>query len=161
LFLKLNAGWRAIGVVTPQEAFTAMSRLKRNHYSKEAKRPYCAVHVEYPTLENGNIDFNTPCTIMPVYWADWVQLPVRSYDRAVKTPNGEIRIPTVIIANNYQSIPKKNPQFSKYGVWVRDNYICQITGDKLTHKSGSIDHWVPREQHGPSSYENCLLMRRD
>jgi 5-methylcytosine-specific restriction endonuclease McrA len=161
IVLKLNANWKAIGVITPEEAFTAMSRQKQRHYTKDMKRPYCAVHIEYPVLEDGNVDFQSPCTILPVDWVDWIQLPVRPYDRFVKTANNQIRIPTVVIANNYRAIPKKNPRYTKYGIWLRDNFTCQITGDKLTHKTGNIDHWIPRNKRGESTFENCLLLRKD
>lgn len=161
IVLKLNANWKPIGVITPEEAFVAMSRLKQKTYTREMKRPYCALNIEYVNLENGEIDYESPTLVSPTEWSDWINLPVRNFDNAVKTARGEIRIPTVVIANNYKHLPQKRARYSKFAIWQRDNFTCQITGEKVTHRTGNIDHWVPRVKGGKSEFENCTILRKD
>lgn len=159
--LKLGFDWRPIGVTTVERAFVAMSRIKRPSYTKEMKRPYYAINIEYTVDDNGNPDFNSPGLIMPVEWADWVKLPIRLYDRAINTATKQIRVPTVIIANNCKHIPKIVSKFSKHGVWIRDGGICQYTGEKVSKKTGNIDHVVAQSKGGKTSYKNCVTAKRE
>ena len=45
--------------------------------------------------------------IRPVTWDEWITLPIRPQDNAVKTVRGAIREPTVIVAVNYARVPRK------------------------------------------------------
>jgi len=154
--LKLNAKWQPIGVTTPEKAFIAMSR-KDN---KSGKRQYSSLHIELPLLPNGNIDFESACTILPVKWEDWIGLPVRANDEFIGTASKKIRVPTVIIANNYDRVPLKYPRYSKNAVWNRDKGVCAITQEKLTRSTGNIDHWTSRHNGGDTSFENCLVLSK-
>lgn len=161
IVLKLNANWQPIGVLTPEQAFVRMSRPKRTHYSKEMKRPYSALHIEYPLLPNGNIDFSGQMTLIPVEWKDWIALPVRPQDNFVGTARQKIRVPTVVIANNYNKVPSKSPSFSKNAVWIRDNFTCRVTGKKLSKKTGNIEHLIASSKDGETSFKNCYLIDKE
>jgi len=58
--------------------------------------------------------------IRPVEWAEWVTLPVREQDNAVRTVRGAIRVPAVIVAVNYARVPKKRPKLSARNIRERD-----------------------------------------
>lgn len=154
--LKLNASWKPIGLTTPAEAFVAMSR-----EGSDKKNRYSSLHIEYPISEDGSVDFEKPCTIIPVKWEDWIALPVRYFDKAVRTSSLQIRVPTIIIANNYNKVPIKYPRYSKNAVWTRDKGTCAITETKLSKGDGNIDHWLPASRGGATNFENCLLLRKD
>jgi hypothetical protein len=151
--LQLNGSWKRLRAVTPHIAFIRMSTQK--------KRPYNALHIEYPVLSDGSPDYANPCSIIPVAWADWIQLPVRPQDAFISTSNRKIRIPTVIIANNYREIPQVFQKYSKNATWERDNYTCQLTGERVTKKTGNIDHVIPRSKNGISSFGNCYVVKKE
>lgn len=159
IVLVLNANWQPIRSVGVQDAFTKMSRISKGKYAK--KQPYCALDIDYPRTESGGLDYDTPLDIRPVFWPEWINLPVREFDRFANTAKTKIRIPTVIIANNYKAIPKKKLKYSKTGVWKRDQFVCQLTQKPLTYKTGSIDHWLPSSRGGKSAYDNCILVSKD
>jgi hypothetical protein len=135
--LVLNRHWQAIHVKTPSEAFCMMAA--------DAARAL--------DIADGNF--------MPTKWNEWIALPVRDGDQAVKTARGLVRIPTVIVAPNYARVPLRRPCFGARGIWERDGGVCQYTGQKLTPKEGNIDHVVPRSRGGKSSWENCVLAHRE
>jgi 5-methylcytosine-specific restriction endonuclease McrA len=135
--LVLNRHWQAIHVKTPSEAFCMMAA--------DAARAL--------DIADGNF--------APTKWAEWILLPVRDGDQAVKTARGLVRVPTVIVAANYARVPLRRPCFGARGIWERDGGICQYTGRKLTPKEGNIDHVVPRSRGGKSSWENCVLAHRE
>ena len=99
--------------------------------------------------------------ITPVRWDDWLKLPVREHDNAVKTPRGPVRVPTVIVAANYAIVPMRRPRFGARGIWERDGGVCQYTRCKLSPKEGTIDHVVPRSRGGKTSWDNCVLAHRE
>ena len=137
IVLVLNRHWQAIHVKTPADAF-------------------CMLATETATaldIAGGNF--------VPTKWSDWLQLPVRDIDRAVKSARGDVRVPTVIIAMNYTRVPLRRPRFGARGIWERDRGVCQYTGRKLARHEGNIDHVVPRSRGGTTSWHNCVLAHRD
>jgi len=136
--LVLNRNWQAIHVKTPAEAFCML-----------ASNAATALDVQ-------GDDF-----IQPVRWNDWLQLPVRECDHSVKTPRGPVRVPTVIVAENYAKVPLRRPRFGARGIWERDGGVCQYTGRKLSRHEGNIDHVVPRSRGGQSTWDNCVLAHRE
>jgi 5-methylcytosine-specific restriction endonuclease McrA len=135
--LVLNRHWQAIHVKTPSEAFCMM-----------ASDAATALDIS-----DGNF--------IPTKWRDWLALPVRDCDEAVKTARGLVRVPTVIVAANYARIPLRRPRLGLRGIWERDGGVCQYTGRPLAPKEGNIDHVVPRSRGGQTSWENCVLAHRD
>ena len=135
--LVLNRHWQAIHVKTPAEAFCMM-----------ASEAAAALDIA-----DGNF--------MPTKWCDWIALPVREVDCAVKTARGLVRVPTVIVAANYARVPLRRPRFGVRGIWERDGGGCQYTGRRLSPKEGNIDHVVPRSRGGKTSWENCVLAHRE
>jgi 5-methylcytosine-specific restriction endonuclease McrA len=136
--LVLNRHWQAIHVKTPADAFCMLATGAATALNLEGD--------EY---------------ITPVRWEEWLQLPVRDHDRAVNTPRGPVRVPTVVVAARYAKVPMRRPCFGARGIWERDGGICQYTGRKLSPKEGNIDHVVPRSRGGQSTWENCVLAHRE
>ena len=94
--------------------------------------------------------------IRPVTWEEWIRLPIREQDEAVRTVRGPIRVPTVIVAVNYAKVPKKRPKLCARTVRERDGNRCQYTGTLLRPEEGSLDHVVPRSRGGPNTWENLV-----
>ena len=131
--LVLNRNWQAINVRTPQEAFCMMAT-------------NVATGLEIEGEEH----------IRPVTWEEWIRLPIRDQDEAVRTVRGPIRVPTVIVAVNYAKVPKKRPKLCARTVRERDGNRCQYTGALLRPEEGSLDHVVPRSRGGPDTWENLV-----
>ena len=131
--LVLNRNWQAINVRTPQEAFCMMAT-------------NVATGLEIEGEEH----------IRPVTWEEWIRLPIRDQDEAVRTVRGPIRVPTVIVAVNYAKVPKKRPKLCARTIRERDGNRCQYTGTLLRPEEGSLDHVVPRSRGGPDTWENLV-----
>ena len=137
IVLVLNRNWQAINVRTPQQAFVQM-----------ATDVATALDVEGEAM-------------VPMRWAQWIKLPVRACDHAVRTPNGLVRIPQVIVLSRFAKVPKRRPTLNARGIWARDGGRCQYTGQVLRLEEGNIDHVLPRSRGGKTSWENCVLASRD
>jgi len=51
---------------------------------------------------------------------------------------------------------KKKPyiRFSKYNVFLRDEFLCQYCGDHVDKRSATLDHVLPVSHGGRTSWEN-------
>lgn len=74
------------------------------------------------------------------------------YDRVVRSPSFEVRLPSVISLKTYVA-PARRPAFTRFNVFLRDNFACQYCGatDELT-----FDHVIPRSRGGVTSWENVV-----
>jgi len=86
IVLVLNRNWQAINVRTPADAF-------------------CQMAINVATA----LDIDGDNQMRPVTWEEWLTLPVRPQDNAVRTGRGLVRVPTVIVCAHYARVPKKRP----------------------------------------------------
>ena len=121
-----------------------------------------ALDIHYKINEDGTADFENID-----YWnvvdniREWMVLPIRSYDGSIGTVSGPIRLPSVVICNNYKKVRNAQVQFpTKYNIYERDNYTCVYSGKKLKESELSIDHVVPKSKGGDSSWENLVTCDR-
>jgi len=159
MVLKLNSQWKPISACTVRHAIKSMTKEPKS--GKESDRQFRALHIDFPVLENGEIDFANFVSILPVKWKDWIDLPIRPRDRFLRTSDNAIRVPTVIIAENYKKIPLKTPQYSSYEVAKRDEFIDQYTGKFCPRDKGNIDHILPKDLGGQTTWENCAWTSRE
>ena len=143
LVLVLNRNWQAINIRTPADAFCQL-----------ATQAATALEIELNAA-------GQPVVMRPVTWAEWIQLPIRPQDQAVRTPRGQIRIPTVIVAVNYARVPRKRPKLNARAIRERDGNRCQYTGRLLRPDEGNLDHVVPRSRGGRDTWENLVWSARE
>jgi 5-methylcytosine-specific restriction endonuclease McrA len=113
-----------------------------------------AVHIDYD--KDGN-----PVNFEPLDFNKWSKLPVSNNHFAVKTVRGKIRIPSVVVCENYNKIPVKKKKLNKQTLFERDRGICQYTGKKLTYRTATIDHVMPRSKGGIHAWENVVLAHHE
>jgi 5-methylcytosine-specific restriction endonuclease McrA len=133
IVLVLNRNWQAIHIRTPQDAFCMMA-----------------------TNVSTALDIEGEEYIRPVAWEEWITLPVRPQDNAVRTAHRAIRVPTVIVALNFAKVPKKRPKLCARTIRERDGNRCQYTGKLLHPDEGSLDHVLPRSRGGKDAWENLV-----
>src|SRR5580693_5995259 len=142
IVLVLNRNWQAINIRTPQDAFCQL-----------ATNVATALDIELGDGARAE-------ALRPVTWDEWITLPVRDGDNAVRTTRGAIRVPTVIVAVNYARVPKKRPKLCARAIRERDGNRCQYTGTLLRPDEGSLDHVVPRSRGGADTWENLVWSSR-
>lgn len=68
-----------------------------------------------------------------------------------------IPVPLVIrLVKAIRNLWRKEVPWSKNAVHVRDNYVCQYCGTKVTQRQATIDHVIPRAQGGKNKWENTV-----
>ena len=143
IVLVLNRNWQAINIRTPADAFCQM-----------ATNAATALDIELG-------DDAAAHALRPVTWDEWITLPIRDGDNAVRTAHSIIRVPTVIVAVNFAKVPKKRPKLNARNIRERDGNRCQYTGRLLHPDEGNLDHVVPRSRGGLDTWENLVWSAKD
>jgi 5-methylcytosine-specific restriction endonuclease McrA len=92
---------------------------------------------------------------------------VSEYERIVRSPTCEMRLPSVLALKEY--IPcAQHPAFTRFNVFLRDNWQCQYCGDGFRTQELTFDHIIPRSRGGRTSWTNivaacqaCNIMKGD
>ena len=80
---------------------------------------------------------------------------VSEYDRVVRSPSFEIRLPSVIALKDY--IPTaRRPAFTRFNVFLRDRFTCQYCSERHVANDLTFDHIVPRSRGGQTVWTNVV-----
>ena len=74
------------------------------------------------------------------------------YDRTIRSPSFEMRLPSVISLREYIH-PAKYPAFTRFNLFLRDKFACTYCG---VDTDLTFDHVVPRSQGGRTTWENIV-----
>jgi 5-methylcytosine-specific restriction endonuclease McrA len=72
------------------------------------------------------------------------------YDRVVRSPGFEMRLPSVIALKTYVA-PAHYPAFTRFNLFLRDGFACQYCGGE---RDLTFDHILPRSQGGRTTWYN-------
>ena len=77
---------------------------------------------------------------------------VSNYKRKIRSPSFEMNLPSVIALKNFIQ-PSKNPNFTRFNVFLRDKFACQYCGDR---KDLTFDHLLPKSRGGLTDWNNVV-----
>jgi 5-methylcytosine-specific restriction endonuclease McrA len=80
---------------------------------------------------------------------------VAEYDRAVRSPSREVRLPAVVALTRYRRTRQDVP-FTRYNVFLRDRFTCQYCHGVRPASQLTFDHVRPRSMGGVTSWENVV-----
>ena len=80
---------------------------------------------------------------------------VHEYDRTVRSPNFEMRLPSVISLKDYIASARR-PAFTRFNVFLRDRFGCQYCGDHQPTQDLTFDHVIPRSKGGRTTWTNVV-----
>ena len=80
---------------------------------------------------------------------------IENYDKEVHSPTISIKIPSVIALKDFV-IPRKKPAFTRFNVFLRDNFTCQYCLYKFSANELTFDHLVPRCLNGKTTWTNVV-----
>jgi len=87
-------------------------------------------------------------------WRDFSEL--EPHPELIHTISFKIRVPRVILLVVFDRIPKKEVKFTRHNIFERDKNTCQYCGHIFDRKDLNLDHVIPRDRGGPTSWENIV-----
>ncbi len=151
--LCLNSAYQRIGWTSAAKAFSSLM--------SDGEAPAAlALDIEYEYI-NGEPNFDKIDYFYAVDFEDWLELPIRSWDKFIITKDRDIRCPTIILAQNFSRMPQKQPIPTARAIRERDKGICQYSGEKVGPSNSNIDHILPVSRGGRSTWENMVLSKKE
>ncbi|KAK4538005.1 hypothetical protein CDCA_CDCA15G4030 [Cyanidium caldarium] len=81
---------------------------------------------------------------------------VAEYDRLVRAPSRSMRLPAVISLKEFQQSASARVPFTRFNVFLRDDFQCQYCGNRGPVKNLTFDHVVPRSRGGRTCWHNVV-----
>ncbi|MCB1106273.1 MAG: HNH endonuclease [Opitutaceae bacterium] len=134
--LVLNRLWQAVNVIGARRAFAILARGHAQVVHHEAD------------------DFRTFGLL------DWIDFstdnpPIEELE-TVRTPTRTIRLPRVILLTFFDRLPCKELKLTRNNVFERDKNTCQYCAKVLPRDELNLDHVIPRDFGGKTTWENIV-----
>jgi len=68
----------------------------------------------------------------------------------------KILVPRILVLTLYDRIPRREPRFTRENIYQRDSYTCQYCSRKFSTVDLNLDHVVPRDKGGRSTWDNVV-----
>ena len=132
--LVLNRLWQAVNICTARRALTLL-------FDGRAQ-----VVVDCPDGSFQTYDFNE--------WRDFSQRA--PHPDSIHSISLKIRVPRVILLLLFDRQPKKEVKFTRHNIFERDKNTCQYCGQICDRSDLNLDHVIPRDRGGPTTWENIV-----
>ena len=134
--LVLNRLWQAVNVIGARRAFGLLAR----------------GHAQ--VVHHHDDDFRTFALL------DWIDFSVSNPPieklEMVHTPSRTIRLPRVILLTFFDKLPCKELKLTRNNVFERDKATCQYCAKVLPREQLNLDHVIPRDYGGKTTWENIV-----
>ena len=80
---------------------------------------------------------------------------ISEYDRVVRSPRFEIKLPSVIALKDYIPLARR-PAFTRFNVFLRDKWECQYCAQSYKTPELTFDHVIPRSRGGHTVWDNIV-----
>ena len=130
----LNRLWQAVNVCTARRALTLLFQ------------GHAQVVLDHPDGSFRTFNFQ-----------EWRDISEESPgEDAVQGISFRIRVPRIILLFMYDRQPKKEVKFTRHNIFERDKNTCQYCGKVFDRKDLNLDHVIPRDRGGPTTWENIV-----
>jgi 5-methylcytosine-specific restriction endonuclease McrA len=134
--LVLNRLWQAVNVIGARRAFGAAGpgHAQVVHHHEDDFRTFSMLDW---------IDFSTSNPPLP----SWRRCTPRA---------ARIRLPRVILLTFFDKLPCKELKLTRNNVFERDKNTCQYCARVLPREQLNLDHVIPRDRGGKTTWENIV-----
>jgi len=97
-------------------------------------------------------------------WEEWLNnfyISSKDIDKVsyeiIKSKDFIFKKPFVIVCTRYSRVPNTSLKLNKKNLLIRDGFRCQYTNKKLTYKTATIDHVMPKSRGGTTTWNNLVI----
>lgn len=85
---------------------------------------------------------------------------ISEYDRIVRSPGMSMKLPSVLALREYVPMAQ-SPAFTRFNVFLRDQWTCQYCAGHFKTQELSFDHVIPRSRGGRTTWQNIVAACRE
>jgi 5-methylcytosine-specific restriction endonuclease McrA len=86
----------------------------------------------------------------------WHLSQEQPHPESIHAVSCRIRVPRVIMLLVFDRLPRKEVKFTRHNIFERDQNTCQYCGKTLDRQDLNLDHVIPRDRGGPTTWENIV-----
>ncbi len=87
----------------------------------------------------------------------WVQLSDEIDDlELIRAISIAVRVPAIIVLSEFDRLPRREVKFTRQNVFQRDAFTCQYCARTFEVKKLNLDHVMPRDKGGKTTWENVV-----
>ncbi|MEC7401553.1 MAG: HNH endonuclease [Verrucomicrobiota bacterium] len=135
--LVLNRLWQAVNVVGVERAFSLLA------------------------LEHAQVIYAEDGSFRVFDGAGWFafskDLETGPGSRVIRTVSQQVVVPTVLLLRGYDRMLMQEMKFNRQNLLERDDFRCQYCGKNFPVKELNMDHVVPRDRGGVTTWENVVI----
>ncbi|MFW6353522.1 MAG: HNH endonuclease [Verrucomicrobiota bacterium] len=140
--LVLNRNWQAVNIIGVRRAFSLL----------------CQDHARVINTFDG--DFT------PQSAEEWFGFSMGCAEpppgaEFVRTVRMHVILPKILLLNDFARLPVTEVKFNRQSVFERDNYTCQYSGRVCRPRDLTLDHVIPRDRGGQTTWENIVTCARE
>ena len=80
---------------------------------------------------------------------------IENYDAEVHSPSLTLKMPSVIALKDFMS-SMRQPAFTRFNVFLRDNFACQYCNENFSANELTFDHLIPKCLKGKTTWTNVI-----
>ncbi|MCH2156661.1 MAG: HNH endonuclease [Opitutales bacterium] len=134
--LVLNRVWQAVNIVGAKRAFSLLLQ----------------GHAQAVFSDEGQFEM--------MGGEEWIAFslknPPKTGQPIMRTVRLTLRVPSVLILRDYDRLPAQEVKFHRRAIFERDGYQCQYCGVQGREEELNLDHVIPRDYGGRTSWENIV-----
>ena len=134
--LVLNRLWQPVNIVGVKRGFSLLCQ----DYAQ-------VIHTSEGTFEI--LDFGNWVAFSEEY-------PPTNPSDSIQTVRLSLRIPKVLLLRIYDRLPIHEMKFNRQNLFERDGFRCQYCTRAFLSKDLNLDHVIPRDRGGKTSWENVV-----
>lgn len=135
--LVLNRLWQAVNVIGVERAFSLLA----------------LDHAQVIYAEDGSFRVFDSAT----WFEHCRECELVEGARVVHTVSQPVLVPGVLLLRGYDRMLLQEMKFNRQNLLERDDYRCQYCGKNLPNKELNMDHVIPRDRGGGTSWENVVI----
>lgn len=81
---------------------------------------------------------------------------VGEYDEELRSPSFSMKIPSVVVYKSNKWRKANSVRFSRQNVWIRDEGRCQYCNLRVSVKTFTLDHVIPKSSGGKTTWDNVV-----
>ena len=89
-------------------------------------------------------------------WLEHSAATVNGRDDVIRSVSRQFRIPEIIVLSLFDRLPKKQVKFTRENIYRRDSFHCQYCTKRFETKQLNLDHVIPRDKGGRTTWENVV-----